>query len=116
MLLICLYLIQLGDTLNEINMEASQCITVIRCTRVLSRGVSYISVQDALTWIYVDPSKVGHLNGSNGGISVASMYKMYRECIREEYPHECDALTWIYVVSKAGHLNGSNGGISVHPV
>ena len=33
-----------------------------------------------------------------------------------KYPHECDALTWIYVASKVGHLNGPNGGISVHPV
>ena len=44
------------------------------------------------------------------------LYKMYESVSREEYPHECDALTWIYVASKAGHLNGSNGGISVHPV
>ena len=34
----------------------------------------------------------------------------------ENHPHQCDALTWVYVASKVGHLNGSNGGISEHPV
>ena len=32
------------------------------------------------------------------------LYKILLECTREEYPHECDALTWIYVdPSKVGH-------------
>ena len=59
--------------------------------------------------------KWGHLNGSNGGLTVHPCIRCTR-VYREEYPHECDALTWIYVASKVGHLNGSNGGISVHPV
>ena len=39
----------------------------IRCTRVYRE--EYPHECDVLTWIYV-ASKAGHLNGSNGGISV----------------------------------------------